>query len=367
VYRVPIDLGFGCPHRSSDGSGGCAFCGAGLSRARHLLERTTVAEQVAAGVHYGTVRYAAGVFLAYVQAGTGTHAPVEILRKRYDEVLAAAPFRGLIIATRPDCLADSVLDLLGDLALRTDLWVELGVQSASDRTLKRINRGHDFACCRSAVRELTVRGVHVAAQVVLGLPGEGPDDFRCTAECLAELPFEAIKIHNLHIVRGTPLEPFYERGVIRIMNEVQYADVLIEFLRRTPGCWPVMRIVCDTAEDDLIAPKWRMSKGQFLKYVTTRMCTANVAQGDLIRASGTSQTCESADIPDNNSRIVSARLTTTDVRVARALAAVVRKHWPGTDEPRPVTVLNLGFAPGLVSFVCKMSNPFPTFVEDVLR
>lgn len=284
-YRVPVDLGLGCPHRDPDTlEGGCTYCGSRGARAVHLRRGIPLEEQVQAGIEFARRRYRATRFLAYCQAFTSTNAPAARLRRLYQEVLLAADFHALIISTRPDCLPPATLDLLEELAAEVDLWVELGIQTANDRTLERINRGHDFSCSVRAVDELTRRGVHVAAHVILGLPGEGGADFRRTANELAGLPLEGIKIHNLHIVEGTPLAEEWRQGRVAVMDEHEYAAVLIDFLRRIPAAWPVMRLMSDTDRAVLLAPQWWMSKGEFIEYIQRHMRQEGVKQGDLLAA-----------------------------------------------------------------------------------
>ncbi len=282
AYRVPLDLGLGCPHRDPHTlTGGCTYCGSSGARAVHLRRGTPLAEQVRAGIEFARRRYRARRFIAYFQASTSTNAPAARLRPLYREALAATDFCAVIVSTRPDCLPCATLDLLEELAGQYDLWVELGIQTANDATLERINRGHDFNCSRDAVQELTRRGVKVAAHVILGLPGESAPDFRKTAEELCALPLSGIKIHNLHIVAGTPMAREWRRGMVRTMDEHEYAEALIDFLRRIPFEWPVMRLVSDTDRALLLAPEWWMSKGEFLLYVQRKMQEAGVCQGDL--------------------------------------------------------------------------------------
>ena len=282
LHRVPVDFGFSCPHRAEDGSGGCAFCPPDGSRAKQTAAAGSVEEQVRAGVAFARRRYGARRFIAYVQAFTGTHGPVEEQRALYRRVLAAHPFEAIAVGTRPDCLAPAVLDLLEELRTCLDVWVELGIQTVHDATLRRIHRGHDWATGRQAILAVHARGMRAAAHVILGLPGESARDFRETAEALAALPIFAVKIHNLHIVRNTALAEEYARDPFPVLDEQEYADALIDFLRRTPSRIAVMRINTDTPASELIAPRWAMSKGQFREFVVREMQRRGVRQGDLL-------------------------------------------------------------------------------------
>ena len=291
LYRVPVDLPLSCPHRISGGGKGCTFCPEDGARARHLRNNLDLKEQVSRGIDYVTRRYGKDCgFIAYFQSFTNTNAPVAELKKYYSEVLESADFEMVIISTRPDCLPDDVLDYLEELNNKYDLWIELGVQSANDKTLELINRQHDFKCVQDAVAKLAKRGIKCTAHVILGLPGEGMCEFRKTAQEIAKLPFSAIKIHNLLVLRNTPLAKEYAEngvpslnsspitdnrlpitGMIHPLNEYEYAEALLDFLKYIPDEWPLMRITADADPGDIIAPKWWMKKGQFIEYIRERL------------------------------------------------------------------------------------------------
>jgi len=273
LYRIPIDLPLSCPHRQRDSGRGCIFCPEDGARARHLRHHLDLPGQVRAGIDYNRRRYGAKPpYIAYFQAFTNTNAPVPVLRQYYEEVLAQADFKMVIVSTRPDCLGDDVLDYLSELKQRYDLWVEMGVQSANDRTLALINRGHDFAAVQTAVRRLHERQIPCAAHLIVGLPQETMDDFIRTADAVAALPFSGIKIHNLLVLKHTPLAKLYaekkdEPGWFNVMNEYDYATALAAILPRLPSTWPLMRLTADAAPEEIIAPHWWMDKGQFLDYL----------------------------------------------------------------------------------------------------
>ena len=263
LHRIPFDLGLSCPNRMN-GSGPCAFCAADGARARHLVSGMELQAQAEAGQTYVRERYGSdGPYLAYFQAYTNTFAPVAELRKLYEGALATGNYLALVIATRPDCLSDECLDYLCELRERYEIWLEIGVQTAHDRTLRRINRGHDFACVQDAVRRAHARGIHCAAHLILGLPGETEKDYLETADRIAALPFEAVKMHHLLILRGTPMAKLLHEKLIRGLNEYEYAAALTKFLRRLPDSMAVMRLSADAPKENVLAPKWWMKKGQF--------------------------------------------------------------------------------------------------------
>ena len=246
LQRIPLDPGFPCPNRNPDGSGGCAFCPGDGSRAQHLKAGMNLEEQVRSGIAFAKNRYGANPpYAAYFQAYTTTNGPVDQLRKMYRDVLAMADFPCVIVATRPDCLPQEVIDLLGELTVDREVWVELGVQTANDETLRKINRGHDFAAVERVVPLLVEKGIKVAAHVILGLPGETRDDFLFTARKLSALPLSGIKVHNLLIYRDTPMEKLYKSGALKPLNEYEYASALAEFLQELPEDLVVMRLCAD--------------------------------------------------------------------------------------------------------------------------
>lgn len=273
LYRIPIDLPLSCPNRQQNSGKGCIFCADDGARARHLRHRLDLPGQVQTGIEYVQKRYAATPpYIAYFQSYTNTFADVDTLRGYYEEVLRQADFKMVIIATRPDCLGDDVMEYLDELNQRYDLWLELGVQSSNDKTLELIQRGHDFGAVQSATRRLHEHNIKCAAHVIIGLPYENTADFVRTAQDIAALPFSGIKIHNLLVLKKTPLAKLYNDhkdtpGVFNIMSEYDYAAALSEFLKHIPSTWPVMRLTADAPPENIIAPKWWMSKGQFLDYL----------------------------------------------------------------------------------------------------
>lgn len=271
LQRIPIDLALGCPNRAGGYGPGCIFCAENGSRARHLARDLKLPEQVAAGIEYNRRRYGAEApYIAYFQSFTSTFAPVDVLRRLYLEALSAAEFKVVIIGTRPDALPADVIDLLRELAEAYEVWVELGVQTANDRTLELIRRGHDFAAVGRAAAALEQAGIAAAAHVILGLPGETGEDYLHTARELAKLPFRAVKLHQLQVLKKTELAARCAGGgdlaALRPLNEYEYAAAAAGFLRELPEDWLIMRLMADAEDSDIVAPRWWMSKGQFLDF-----------------------------------------------------------------------------------------------------
>lgn len=274
IYRIPLDLALSCPNRVKNSGRGCIFCAEDGARARHLRHNLDLPGQVKAGIEFAQNRYnAKPPYIAYFQAYTGTFADAGKLRELYYEALNRADFAMVIIATRPDCLEPPVLKLLEELNSKYELWIELGVQTACDKTLNIINRGHDFEAVKTAVRELATRKIKTAAHVILGLPGETEKDYLVTANALSTLPFSAIKLHNLLILKGTELARKYaaDPEFVQPLNEYEYAAAAAAFLKRLPDDWIVMRVTADAPPEKIIAPKWWMKKGQFIDLLQSMM------------------------------------------------------------------------------------------------
>ncbi len=271
LQRIGIDLALGCPNRAERFGPGCAFCAEDGSRARHLARKLDLPGQVAAGIAYTRERYGAEApYIAYFQAFTSTYAPVETLRSLYGEVLDAAPFAVVIVGTRPDALEPAVIDFLAELNERYEVWVELGVQSAHDRTLALIRRGHDFAAVERAVSALDRAGIQTGCHLIAGLPGETCRDFIESARRVAQLPFRAVKLHPLLTLKGTLLAspdfPVKPLG----LNEYEYASQAAAALRELPEEWLIMRLTAEADPEKIVTPKWWMEKSQFLDFFRER-------------------------------------------------------------------------------------------------
>jgi radical SAM protein (TIGR01212 family) len=279
LFRVPVDFNLGCPNRETDGTGGCTFCNVRGSAAVQTLGADSVEEQMREAIRFARDRYGAKKYMAYIQAFSATFG--EKQQPMYLDLLDAFDFTAVSIGTRPDCLTPQAYDFLSELNKHIEVWVELGVQTVHDRTLERINRGHDWASSETAIKKLHELGIKVAVHTILGLPGETAEDFRQTADTLAALPIDALKIHNLHIEKGTTLALEHALTPVPTFMEHEFAEHLMDFIRRMPPQIPIMRLTTDTLDDELVAPKWHMAKGQFKDYVIQQMVCREWRQGDL--------------------------------------------------------------------------------------
>jgi radical SAM protein (TIGR01212 family) len=282
VYRVTLDAGFTCPN--VDGKvavGGCVYCDNRSFSPNRRLPRTTIRAQVERGINTLGKRYGAERFLAYFQAATNTYAPVDKLRRLYDEALDHPQVVGLAVGTRPDCVSDDVLDLLEGYARERYVCLELGLQTIHDRSLEWMNRGHHFGAFVDAVGRCRGRGLDLCAHVILGLPGESHEDMLATADVLAALPVDGVKIHNLHVVRGTPLEQMHQSGQVCMLARTEYVELVCDFLERLPGTMVIHRLSGDAPPDYLVAPLWCLDKPALLRAIQGELDRRDSRQGRL--------------------------------------------------------------------------------------
>lgn len=283
LHRIPIDVGGSCPHRGEDNSGGCIFCPPDGARAIQLQNIKDVKEQIRTGVRFAKKRYKATGFMAYLQTFTNTYGSIRKLQTLVEEILGEEQFTAITFGTRPDCISKEVVDYLKELQQQLDVWVELGIQSCNDATLKRINRGHLWRHSEQAIMRLHSAGISIGAHVILGLPGESVQDYLHTITTLTAQPINAIKLHNLHVIKTTGLAEQFKRKPFPVLGERDYCEVLLALLPYIPEQLPIMRLTTDTAPDKLLAPNWSMSKGQFRKFIFSQMRARAITQGCALR------------------------------------------------------------------------------------
>ncbi|KJS33470.1 MAG: hypothetical protein VR64_01420 [Desulfatitalea sp. BRH_c12] len=283
VHKLTVDAGFTCPNRDGTlGHGGCIYCNAKGSGTGAHSRGLSITRQLEESKQAVARRFKAKKFIAYFQSFSNTYAPVEHLRDLYDEALAVPDVVGLAIGTRPDCIDESVLDLLGAYAREHMIWVEYGLQSAHDATLARINRGHDAAAFKRAVHATAGRAIQICAHIILGLPGETADHMRATADFLADLPIDGVKLHLLYVVRGTLMEALYRTGSYHCLMQNEYADLVCDVLERLPGHVVIQRLTGDPHRDELIAPHWALDKRGTLDVIHRKLVERDTRQGSLI-------------------------------------------------------------------------------------
>lgn len=280
IHKISVDAGFSCPNRDGTRSlPGCLFCDPGGSGATGIERSLPVAEQLEAGKEVMRRKYKAKRFLAYFQPFSNTFAPAEELRALYDEALAVTDVVGLSVGTRPDCLPADVLDLLADYHRRTYFWLELGLQSMHDATLAFLRRGHDYATFLAAYREAKARGLRVCVHIILGLPGESRQAMLTTADEMARLRVDGIKIHLLHVLKGTPLGDLYERSGIPVLEQAEYVTLAADFLARLHPDTLIHRLTGDGPRARLLAPLWSLNKWEVLNAIDDELRRRDLRQG----------------------------------------------------------------------------------------
>ena len=265
VQKITIDAGLSCPNR--DGSisrGGCIYCNLKGSGTGAHEKGLSVTDQIIQGKIALAKRYKAKKFLAYFQSFSNTYAPIDTLKNLYEQALAIEDVVGLSIGTRPDCVDDPILKLLQGYAENHLIWIEYGLQSSHDSTLAFINRGHDFECFKQAVDATKNRGIKICAHVILGLPNERKVHMLETADAVAGLGIDGIKIHLLYVVKGTKLDELYNEKKYKCLEQKEYVDIVCDFIERIPKNVVIQRLTGDPHPKELVAPDWSIKKAETL-------------------------------------------------------------------------------------------------------
>ncbi len=279
VHKLQIDAGFTCPNRDGHvATGGCIYCDGRGSKLRQKGALPSVSQQIQSGKKF--YKPHASKFVAYFQTFTNTYAPVEKLRSLYDEALAEEDVIGLSIGTRPDCVDSEIIDLLSGYAKKHHVWLELGLQSMHDRTLRLINRGHNFSQFIDAVRACAGRGINICAHIIVGLPDETDEEIIQTARTLAGLPIDGIKIHSLLALEGTLLGQMYKNGSVKLMDKEKYVSLVADILEVLPPRLVIQRLTADGYRDIFLAPTWAMNKLDVLNSINKEMERRDSYQGE---------------------------------------------------------------------------------------
>lgn len=254
IHKLTLHGGFSCPNRDGTlGRGGCTFCNV-ASFSDENAQYKSITEQIA---EQSTKIHRARSYLAYFQAYTSTYSELCLLKRMYEEALQQADIVGLCVGTRPDCVSDAVLDLLAGYQQQGyEVWLELGLQSAKDRTLKRINRGHDFACYVKTAQAARARNLKVCTHLIVGLPGEDKEDCLQTLAQVVAAGTDGIKLHPLHIVTGSTMAKAWEAGRQQAIELEPYVDIAAEMIRHTPAEIIYHRVSASARRPTLLAPLW---------------------------------------------------------------------------------------------------------------
>ncbi|MGQ0792668.1 MAG: TIGR01212 family radical SAM protein [Deltaproteobacteria bacterium] len=285
VHKVSVDVGFTCPNRDGNiARGGCVYCNNSSFTPPYARARLTMREQIEHGAAYLRRRFNAKQFIVYFQAYTNTYDDdVEKLERLYREALAFDGVVGIAIGTRSDCVDEEKIRLFEELAKESYVTLEYGIESIYDKTLAYMNRGHDYQSVVEAIGLTKGRGIDIGAHVIAGFPTETEEETLNMAGEVSNLGVNFLKIHNLHIVRNTPLQRMYAKEPFHLFGFDEYLDFVVRFLERTAPNIIIERLFTDTPKDLLIAPVWNKSHNEILAAIEYELCRRDTYQGKLFK------------------------------------------------------------------------------------
>ena len=280
VFKVSINAGFTCPNIDGKiGYGGCTYCSkegsgdfAGNPKDNLVKQFYDIREMM-------SKKWKDAKYIGYFQAFTNTYAPVDVLREKFETILEQEDVVGLSISTRPDCIEDDVLEYLAELNTRTNLWVELGLQSVHESTSKIINRGHDFKVFEDCVERLRKHNIDVVVHIIDGLPGETHDMMIETAKTVSKMDIQGIKIHLLHVIKDTPMANMLEKGNMKFLEKDEYVNIVCDQLEILPQEMVIHRLTGDGKKENLVGPLWSLKKWEVLNAIDDELKRRNSWQG----------------------------------------------------------------------------------------
>ena len=275
VQKVSIDAGFTCPNRDGSlGVGGCSFCNNEGFTPSYLREQRNIHQQIDTGIAFMRRRYPnTRAFLAYFQSYSNTYGELDRLKAIYDAALKHPDISGIVVGTRPDCLPNETLDYLAELSRDTLVELEIGIESCNDAVLRECLRGHDFACTENAIRRAAQRGLFITGHLLLGLPLETRESLITGAQALAGLPLDALKFHQLQIIRGTRLANQYRSAPasISLLSPEDYLDTVIDMLEHLPPTVKIQRLGSEVPPNLRVSPDWGMRLERFPALLEARL------------------------------------------------------------------------------------------------
>lgn len=282
VQKLSVDAGFTCPNRDGrKGWGGCTYCNNESFNPEYCRSVEGIRQQLEEGIRFFGKKYKGQKYLAYFQAYSNTYAPLEILRQKYEEALSCPGVIGLVIATRPDAVDEEKLNYIARLAEHCYVCVEYGVESVQDEILRRIHRGHTYAEAEWAIRETAARNIYTGAHLILGLPGEDRTTMVEGAVRLSRLPLHVLKLHQLQIVRNTPLAARYacDPQFCRLYTLEDYLDIVAEVIGKINPEVYLERFVNQSPDEYLVAPKWGVKNYEFVAKLEKLLEKRDIRQG----------------------------------------------------------------------------------------
>lgn len=284
VQKISINAGFTCPNRDGRvGVGGCTYCNNQTFNPEYCRTEKSVSQQLEEGKRFFSRKYPEMKYMAYFQAYTNTYSGLDDLKRKYEDALGVDDVVGLVIGTRPDCVPNDLLDYLSELNRQVCVIVEYGIESVHDKTLERINRGHDYACVVDAVNRTSERGLITGGHVILGLPCESRDEILEGADVLSGLPLTTLKLHQLQLIKGTRMaeEYFADPEGFHLFSAEEYVDLVIDYVERLRPDIVLERFVSQSPSSLLAIPGWGLKNFEFVEKVRRRMEERNAYQGRL--------------------------------------------------------------------------------------
>ena len=283
VQKISIDAGLSCPNRDGTrGTGGCIFCDNMAFSPAYCRGGISIKEQISNGIKFFKRKYTDMKYLAYFQSFTNTYSSLDKLRRIYEEALDVEDVIGMVIGTRPDCVADDLLDYLEQLARQTFLIIEYGIESTNDRTLEYINRGHTFECSKETISRTKDREITVGGHIILGLPGETREDNIIEAEILTRMGLDIVKLHQLQVIEGTRLAEIYSKDKFKLYNLDEYIELAASFIQHSGKNIVFDRFASQAPDKMIIAPKWGIKSHEFTDKLDCYLRRNNIFQGELI-------------------------------------------------------------------------------------
>lgn len=284
VQKISINAGFTCPNRDgSKGKGGCTYCNNQTFVPGYCQPVKSITQQIEEGIGFfqKKEKYANQIYLAYFQSYTNTYDSIEKLQKIYGEALNHPRVGGIVVGTRPDCVNDIILDYFQNLSKKTYVMIEYGIESTSDKTLDFINRGHNYQCAVDAINATAARGIFTGAHLILGLPGENRETILAHALRMNELPLNALKLHQLQLVRGTIMAQQAKTNPewFNFFAVEDFIDLIIEFLELLSSQIAIERFVSQSPKRFLISPDWGLKNFEFVNIIEKTLEERNTWQG----------------------------------------------------------------------------------------
>lgn len=279
AFKVSIDAGFTCPNRDGTcGSGGCNFCSARGS-GDMILKNPDLEKQIEHSENIMLQKWPNAAKIAYFQAYSNTHDSLNNLKKLYDPFFDDDRFVGIDIATRSDCLDDEKIAYFEEMSRKKDLTIEIGLQTIHPETSEWMNRGHDLESVTTCIQKLKAAGIRTCVHIINGFPQETPEMMLETADYLAKMHPEMVKIHMLHIIKGTKLGAEYQKNPFPLLTREEYVDVVVKQIERLPEDIVIARLTGDGMADDLLAPVWTIRKIVVTNEIDKLMVKRNTWQG----------------------------------------------------------------------------------------